>query len=74
MTDLCRYARHPFAFLGRYIAMRRVPHAIILVAVLAAVACSVSSQYGIKVLVDALSAGPTREPDHLVRLPVPGDA
>jgi ATP-binding cassette, subfamily B, bacterial len=58
MTDLCRYARHPFTFLGRYIAMRRVPHAIILVAVLAAVACSVSSQYGIKVLVDALSAGP----------------
>jgi ATP-binding cassette, subfamily B, bacterial len=59
MTDLCRYARHPFRFLGRYIAMRRVPHAVILAAVLLAVACSVSTQYGVKVLVDALSGGPS---------------
>jgi ATP-binding cassette subfamily B protein len=59
MTDLCRYARHPFRFVGRYIARRRIPHAIILVSVLAAVACSVTTQYGVKVLVDALSAGPS---------------
>ena len=58
MTDLCRYARHPFRFLGRYIAMRRIPHAIILAAVLLAVACSVSTQYGVKILVDALAGGP----------------
>jgi ATP-binding cassette subfamily B protein len=39
----------------RYIAMRPRTHAVILVAVLAAVTCSVATQYGVKYLVDVLS-------------------
>ena len=38
--------------------MRWVAHTLILVAVLAAVGCSVGTQYGVKLLVDTLSAGP----------------
>jgi ATP-binding cassette subfamily B protein len=58
MSDLCRYARRPFRFVGRYVAKRRVPHTIIVVSVIGAVACSVTTQYGVKLLVDGLSAGP----------------
>ncbi|MET0724445.1 MAG: ABC transporter ATP-binding protein, partial [Tardiphaga sp.] len=43
----------------RYIRRRSASHLIILLSVLAAVACSVGTQYGIKYLVDGLSAGPT---------------
>jgi ATP-binding cassette, subfamily B, bacterial len=55
MVDLCQYANRPFAFIFRYIKRRPLTHAIILGAVLAAVACSVGTQYGIKYLVDVLS-------------------
>jgi ATP-binding cassette subfamily B protein len=55
MDDLCRYARRPLAFLARYVRGRAPSHAVILTAVLAAVACSVSTQYGVKFLVDTLS-------------------
>jgi ATP-binding cassette subfamily B protein len=55
LDDLCGYARRPFAFVFRYVRRRWVTHAVILTAVLAAVACSVSTQYGIKFLVDTLS-------------------
>jgi ATP-binding cassette, subfamily B, bacterial len=58
MDDLAAYADRPIAFFYRYIRTRRVSHAAILVAVLAAVGFSVSTQYGVKRLVDALSAGP----------------
>ena len=53
--DLCRYAERPLAFLFRYVRMRPSSHALILTAVLAAVACSVCTQYGVKFLVDTLS-------------------
>ena len=43
----------------RYIRMRSASHTVILLSVLAAVACSVGTQYGIKFLVDGLSAGPS---------------
>jgi ATP-binding cassette subfamily B protein len=56
--DLCRYADKPIAFLLRYLRRRPIAHTVILVAVLGAVACSVSTQYGVKFLVDTLSAGP----------------
>jgi ATP-binding cassette, subfamily B, bacterial len=56
MTDLCPYARHPLAFILRYARLRPGSHALILTAVLAAVGCSVSTQYGVKYLVDVLSA------------------
>ena len=53
--DVSRYTTRPIAFMLRFVGRRRVAHAAILVAVLAAVGCSVSTQYGIKFLVDALA-------------------
>jgi ATP-binding cassette subfamily B protein len=57
MNELCAYAKRPFAFIFRYVRRRPVAHGTILLAVLAAVGCSVSTQYGVKLLVDALSGG-----------------
>jgi ATP-binding cassette subfamily B protein len=42
----------------RYLRRRFGSHLLILLAVVAAVACSVCTQYGVKYLVDALAAGP----------------
>jgi len=50
--------RRPLRFLAHYVARHPIGHAIVLVSVLAAVLCSVSSQYGMKRLVDAIAAGP----------------
>ncbi len=58
MDYLSGYAHRPFAFVMRYIRMRALSHSIIFIAILGAVACSVGTQYGIKNLVDGLSAGP----------------
>ena len=58
MHDLCQYADRPLAFIARYVRRRPLAHAAIAAAVLAAVGCSVSTQYGIKFLVDTLSQGP----------------
>ena len=58
MEDLCVYANRPFAFVGRYLRRRALPHAVIFCAVLGAVACSVSTDYALKGVVDALSKGP----------------
>jgi len=55
MELLCAYANRPVAFFLRYVRLRPVSHALILTAVLAAVICSVSTQYGVKFLVDTLS-------------------
>jgi ATP-binding cassette, subfamily B, bacterial len=55
MYDFCRYADHPLAFMFRYVRLRPGSHLLILIAVMAAVACSVSTQYGVKYLVDTLS-------------------
>jgi ABC-type multidrug transport system, ATPase and permease components len=57
MDHLSGYARRPFSFVLRYLRQRRAAHAVILVAVVAAVACSVGTQYGVKNLVDSLTAG-----------------
>ena len=59
MDDAGRYADRPFAFILRYVRLRPVSHAVIVIAVLAAVACSVTTQYGVKHLVDTLSLGPS---------------
>ena len=48
-----------FAFVLRYLRGRLAAHLVILTAVVAAVACSVGTQYGVKNLVDRLSAGPS---------------
>jgi ATP-binding cassette subfamily B protein len=58
MDQLSGYARRPFSFVLRYLRARPVAHLVILIAVIAAVACSVGTQYGVKFLVDSLSAGP----------------
>lgn len=55
MDDFCRYADHPLAFMFRYVRLRPGSHLLILLTVVAAVACSVSTQYGVKYLVDTLS-------------------
>src|SRR6267154_122452 len=55
MDELCRYAGHPFGFVFRYLRRRQISHGIILAAVLGAVGCSVTTQYGLEYLVDTLS-------------------
>jgi len=60
MDNLSGYAHRPLPFVLRYLRQRLASHIVILAAVVAAVACSVSTQYGVKYLVDGLSAGPAR--------------
>jgi len=60
MDTLSGYANRPFPFVLRYLRQRLASHLVILTSVAAAVACSVGTQYGVKYLVDGLSAGPTR--------------
>jgi ATP-binding cassette, subfamily B, bacterial len=57
MTDLSQYSDRPVDFMYRFIRRRWLTHAAILACVLLAVVCSVSAQYGVKFLVDALSEG-----------------
>ena len=59
MDNLSGYARRPFSFVLRYLRQRRAAHSVIQSAVVAAVACSVGTQYGVKNLVDSLTAGPS---------------
>jgi len=61
MVDLHQYADRPFAFVFRYVRRRKVPHAAIFGTVVAAVACSVTTQYGVKFLVDRLATGPNAD-------------
>jgi ATP-binding cassette subfamily B protein len=58
MHDPSRYTDRPYAFIFRYVRLRTWSHAVIVAAVLAAVFCSVTTQYGVKHLVDTLAAGP----------------
>src|SRR5579862_24138 len=62
MEPLTRYANRPFAFLWRYVRRRPLAHAAIFTAVLGAVGCSVSTQYGLKFLVDSLSGSASGGP------------
>jgi ATP-binding cassette subfamily B protein len=57
MDNLSGYVRRPFPFVLRYLRRRRAAHVVIVSAVAAAVACSVGTQYGVKNLVDSLTAG-----------------
>jgi ATP-binding cassette subfamily B protein len=59
MHDACRYVDRPYAFIFRYVRLRTASHAVIVAAILAAVFCSVTTQYGVKYLVDTLAAGPS---------------
>jgi ATP-binding cassette subfamily B protein len=55
MDNLCCCASRPVAFMVRYIRRRPWAHLAILVCVLAAVFCSVTTQYAVKFLVDTLA-------------------
>ncbi len=62
MNDPSRWASRPIGFLLHYVFQRRIAHGVILGAVLMAVAFSVSTQYGVKMLVDALSSATRNGP------------
>ena len=57
MDQISGYAHRPFPFVLRYLRRRPASHLAILAAVIAAVACSVGTQYGVKSLVDCLAGG-----------------
>jgi ATP-binding cassette subfamily B protein len=57
MDSISSYGHRPFAFIFRYVRQRALSHALIATAVLSAVVCSVTTQYGVKYLVDTLSSG-----------------
>lgn len=54
-SDLSAFARHPYRFIFAILSTYRWSHIAILLSVVAAVTFSVSTQYGLKTLVDALS-------------------
>jgi len=54
-SALLKYATRPVGFLLRYVRRHAFAHGIVLLSVLAAVACSVGTQYALKRLIDALS-------------------
>jgi ATP-binding cassette subfamily B protein len=58
-TDpLLRYRHRPFGFVLRYVRQRALAHGVVLASVIAAVMCSVGTQYALKTLVDTLAGGP----------------
>ena len=56
-ADLSPLRGRPLGFLMRYVRMHPAGHLTVLLSVLTAVACSVSTQYGLKHLIDTVSAG-----------------
>jgi ATP-binding cassette subfamily B protein len=56
MDELSSFAHRPYAFMLRYARHRSFSHVAIVAAVLGAVACSITTQYGVKYLVDALAS------------------
>ena len=58
--DLPRLRTRPLGFLWRYVRRHPWGHATVFLSVLVAVACAVSVQYGLKHLVDVVSAGPAK--------------
>ena len=58
MDNLSGYAHRPLPFVLRYLRQRLAAHVVILTAVVAAACCSIGTQYGVKYLVDSLTAGP----------------
>jgi ATP-binding cassette subfamily B protein len=62
MQDVSRFTRRPLAFIFWFVGRRWPAHAAILAAVIAAVAFSVATQYGVKFLVDTLSLASAAPP------------
>ncbi len=59
MDNLSGYAHRPLPFVLRYLRQRLASHVVILTAVVGAACCSIGTQYGVKYLVDSLTAGPS---------------
>ena len=57
-APLLRYRQRPIGFLLHYVRRHASGHAVVLGAVLAAVAFSVTTQYGLKRVIDVVSHGP----------------
>ncbi|HTI80244.1 MAG TPA: ABC transporter ATP-binding protein [Acetobacteraceae bacterium] len=53
-----RLRAHPLGFMWHYVRRHPLGHATVFVSVMVAVACAVSVQYGLKNLIDVISAGP----------------
>ena len=56
-ADLTRYRNRPIALLWRYAMMHKLGHATVLISVVLAVFAAVSTQYGLKTLIDQVSKG-----------------
>lgn len=54
---IIRYHGKPLGFLLHYVFRHRLGHAVVLASVVAAVFCSVFTQYGLKSLIDVISQG-----------------
>ena len=55
--QIVRYHGRPLGFLLHYVFRHRLGHAVVLASVVAAVFCSVFTQYGLKGLIDVISQG-----------------
>jgi ATP-binding cassette subfamily B protein len=56
--SLSKLRGRPLSFLFRYVRRHAIGHAAVLLAVLIAVTCSVTTQFGMKHLIDVVSMGP----------------
>ncbi len=56
-SDLTRFRNRPLGFLAHYVAQHKAGHAVVLASVVLAVIASVTTQYGMKTLIDAVSKG-----------------
>ncbi|MGH7156034.1 MAG: ABC transporter transmembrane domain-containing protein, partial [Acetobacteraceae bacterium] len=57
-AELIRLRSHPLQFLAHYVGRHPLGHTVVFASVVAAVVCSVSTQYGLKNLIDIVAAGP----------------
>jgi len=60
-TGLSRVRARPIGFLWHYVRRHPWGHGIVFVSVLVAVICAVSTQYGLKHLIDIVAAGPSAD-------------
>jgi ATP-binding cassette subfamily B protein len=61
MAGLPRLRARPIGFLWHYVCRHPWGHAIVFSSVLVAVVCAVSTQYGLKHLIDIVAAGPNHD-------------
>ena len=59
--ELSRLRARPIGFLWHYVRRHPWGHAVVFVSVLVAVVCAVSTQYGLKHLIDIVAVGPSRD-------------